>query len=169
MRYFLDTEFEERGGDGRMDIQVISIGLVADDGRTLYVENADFDWSRSDIDPWLIANVRPHLRGGAYARTPQQIREDLIAFFAGDDAIEIWAYYSSYDWVVLCSMFGRMIDLPPGMPKLCLDLKQRQKVSGMPKSMVPADPPDEHHALADAHWNRQLAEALDVHDRCPRT
>lgn len=161
MRYFLDTEFDERGGAGRMDIQTISIGLVAEDGRELYMENADYSWEQPGIDPWLIANVRPHLQGGDALKAPEQITLELTEFFAGDDDIEVLAYFGDYDWVVLCSNFGRMIDLPEGMPKLCLDLKQRQKALGMPKSLVPADPTDAHHALADARWNRQLAAALD--------
>jgi len=31
---------------------------------------------------------------------------------------------SDYDWVLFCSLFGRMIDLPKGFPMYCIDLKQ---------------------------------------------
>jgi hypothetical protein len=37
---------------------------------------------------------------------------------------EFYAYYADYDWVVFCSLFGRMIDLPKGFPMYCKDLKQ---------------------------------------------
>lgn len=37
---------------------------------------------------------------------------------------KFYAYFADYDWVVFCWLFGRMIDLPKGFPKYCLDLKQ---------------------------------------------
>jgi hypothetical protein len=54
-----------------------------------------------------------------------------------------------YDWVVLCQLFGRMVDLPVGWPKYCLDLKQMAAESVDPRM---PDLPDkiEHHALWDA-------------------
>ena len=37
---------------------------------------------------------------------------------------EFYGYYSDYDWVCFCWLFGRMIDLPSGFPMYCIDLKQ---------------------------------------------
>lgn len=37
---------------------------------------------------------------------------------------EFYGYYSSYDHVVLCWLFGKMIDLPKGFPMYTIDLKQ---------------------------------------------
>lgn len=37
---------------------------------------------------------------------------------------EFYGYFSDYDWVLFCSLFGRMIDLPKGFPYYCIDLKQ---------------------------------------------
>ncbi len=39
------------------------------------------------------------------------------------DTVEFYGYYSSYDWVVFCWLFGKMNDLPGGFPKFCIDLK----------------------------------------------
>jgi len=164
MRYTLDTEFDERAGDGVAQIQLISVAVIAQDGRELYMENAGYDWDQDGIDPWLIANVRPHMRGGEYALTAEQMRERATAFFAGDNQIEMWAYYADYDWVALCSIFGRMVDIKtfcPGMPKLCLDLKQAVLDAGIPKSDLPEQDGDEHDALADCRWNWQLLRLLD--------
>ena len=47
MRYWFDTEFDERGPD----IQLISIGIVAEDGRHYHVANADYD--KSGANEWL--------------------------------------------------------------------------------------------------------------------
>lgn len=35
-----------------------------------------------------------------------------------------YAYYADYDWVVFTQLFGRMVDLPKGFPRYCIDLKQ---------------------------------------------
>lgn len=40
------------------------------------------------------------------------------------DPVEFYGYYSAYDHVVLCQLFGKMIDLPTGFPMYTIDLKQ---------------------------------------------
>lgn len=37
---------------------------------------------------------------------------------------EFWGYYCDYDWVLFCSLFGTMMDLPKGFPMYCRDVKQ---------------------------------------------
>lgn len=55
MRYFLDTEFIE---DGRT-IDLISIGVVAEDGREYYAISKEFDGSKASL--WVRKNVFPLL------------------------------------------------------------------------------------------------------------
>ena len=50
-----------------------------------------------------------------------------------DHDIEIWSYYSAYHWVAFCQLFGKMIDLPYGIPHYCLDVKQYVKRLCNPK------------------------------------
>jgi hypothetical protein len=57
MRYFYDTEFLE---DGRT-IELISIGIVAEDGREYYAVNSDMPVDRITKDNWLLNNVWPLL------------------------------------------------------------------------------------------------------------
>jgi len=38
--------------------------------------------------------------------------------------VEFYGYYSDYDHVVFCWLFGKMIDLPKGFPMYTIDLKQ---------------------------------------------
>jgi len=58
MRLFFDTEFVE---DGRI-IDLISIGMVREDGTELYQINNDENViERAVAHPWLTANVTPHL------------------------------------------------------------------------------------------------------------
>lgn len=67
-RYWYDTEFLE---DGRT-IELISIGIVASDGREYHAVVADGDWNRVLLSPWLVAHVVPHL---------PLIRADVLASY----------------------------------------------------------------------------------------
>lgn len=40
------------------------------------------------------------------------------------DKPQFYGYFADYDWVALCWLFGKMIDLPKGFPWYCYDLKQ---------------------------------------------
>ena len=55
MRYFYDTEFID---DGRT-IELISIGVVAEDGREYYAVSTEFDPDRAGS--WVRKNVLPKL------------------------------------------------------------------------------------------------------------
>ena len=144
MRIWFDTEFLE---DGKT-IDLISIGAVRDDHRTYYAEVAGFDLS--GLPEWHQKNVVPHLVGAAAQRSPVQIANELLDFCGAKP--ELWAYYADYDWVVLCQLFGTMMDLPEHWPMFCMDVKQLAVMKGNPK--LPPQIGKEHHALADALWNR---------------
>ena len=73
-RVWFDTEFIE---DGRT-IELVSIGMVREDGETYYAEVAGVDYSRAD--PWLHANVFPHLAGGKFLKKREQIAREIIEF-----------------------------------------------------------------------------------------
>lgn len=47
VRYFYDTEFIEDG----QTIELVSIGIVAEDGREYYAVSTDFDPARAN--PWV--------------------------------------------------------------------------------------------------------------------
>jgi hypothetical protein len=160
VKYFLDTEFFE---DGRT-IDLISIGIVAEDGREFYACSLDADWPRINREPWLVANVVPHLpEDGATAWMGRlSIRDRLLAWVGNDPKPEFWAYYADYDWVALCQLFGRMIDLPAHFPKFCRDLKQFAVDKGNPT--LPKQESGEHNALADARWNQKAFEFLQAWD-----
>lgn len=160
MRYFIDTEFYE---DGRT-IDLISIGVVAEDGRELYAVSTEAELHR--VSPWVREHVLPSLPtyGDAAWMDRAAIRDRLFGFIS-DSKPEFWAYYADYDWVALCQLFGTMMDLPKGWPKFCRDLKQLSSDVGSPKH--PPDPEGEHNALVDARWNRELYAFLIAHGRRP--
>jgi len=106
-----------------------------------------------------------------------------------DRPIEFYAYYADYDWVAFCWLFGKMINLPKGFPMYCIDLKQEMdkkvelvqlfyhgglvssekdrlctfeeklnKIKSLPNYPKQTN---EHNALADTRWNKELHEFLN--------
>jgi hypothetical protein len=144
MRFWFDTEFYE---DGRT-IELISIGVVSEDGCTYYGETPGAERLAAKSE-WLKQNVLPHLTHQQLYR--EYLAQELIDFMG--EKPEIWAYYADYDWVALCQLFGTMLDLPKGWPRYCRDVKQLADSLGNPR--LPKQTSTEHHALADAKWTRE--------------
>ena len=149
MKIWFDTEFYEDGDT----IELISIGMVREDGKTYYAETRKAIKLANKTD-WLKENVLPHLWGVYDNRS--QIREQIIKF-AGENP-EFWAYYGAYDWVVLCQLFGTMMELPKNWPMFCMDVKQLAVMKGDPE--LPQQKSAEHNALADAIWTKEAWEFL---------
>ena len=157
MKYFIDTEFAESPGK----IDLISIAIVAEDGREFYAEVSDFD--DSSANEWVAANVLPYLWRKAADKTPynawslngsygglftkRELPGEIVRFVTCKNP-EFWGYYADYDWVVFCWLFGAMIDLPEGWPMYCKDYKQLIDCNGLEISQ----PVNVHHALMDAKW-----------------
>jgi hypothetical protein len=83
-----------------------------------------------------------------------EVREFLLA---ADDP-ELWAWYADYDHVVLCQLWGTMMQLPKGMPMYTYDIKQ--ECDRLDNPTLPQQPAGEHHALADARHNKLRWEFL---------
>lgn len=212
MRYFLDCEFIEGFhkplfGNRRHFIDLISIGLVCENEITYSAISSEYRYKDADhwvqknvIDPLYVSTVHGDNRNrcesdnfhrSGYGLPNEVIAKDLRGIFEydiqyGNSPIEIYGYYADYDWVLFCSLFGRMIDLPKGLPMYCRDLKQMmdEKVSSFSNSdffthfhqkeplsfeeklkLYKGGPnfpqqDNEHNALSDAKWNKKLYEYL---------
>ena len=179
MKFFLDTEFIENG----VTIDLISIGIASEDGRTLYCQNSQCEFKNAS--DWVARNVFPHLShfrmnqgggrscneqpmtscdskftGACYAADCQwrrrvEIRDYVLEFCSVEKygKPEFWGYFADYDWVAFCQLFGSMIHLPKGYPMYCRDLKQMADELGDVKIPKPAF--EVHHALSDALWNKE--------------
>ena len=153
MKIWFDTEFID---DGKY-IELISIGMIDENGRTYYAENEECDLNR--VCEWVQKNVVPHLTGPKKSR--KEISEDIFRFAGANP--EFWGYYADYDWVIMCQLFGRMMDLPPHWPMFCRDVNQfRHDVGGVP---LPEQVSQEHNALADAIWTYECWYYLDKFKR----
>ena len=161
MKYFLDTEFIE---DGKT-IELLSIGIRAETGDIFYAENSEADWNKAG--DWVKTNVLPHMAGSSATGTwltRAEIADALVMWVNTTNSryknnpIQFWGYYADYDWVVLCQLFGTMMDLPKGFPMYCMDLKQLCMMLGNPD--LPPQTSGEHNALHDAVWNMDTYEHL---------
>ncbi len=183
--FFYDTEFLELGPED--PIALISIGIVHPaSGKTYYAVNSEMPVGSIKRQPWLMENVWPwlptlkgHPSGGAcrcidarhldksdpVVKPRAQIASEIAMFIATlgspkRDENELWAWYSSYDHVVLAQLFGRMIDLPECVPMFTRDLKDAHVRAGSP--VIPEQDSGEHHALADALQCVEIAKYLGV-------
>lgn len=254
-KYYYDTEFLEGTqtkyilgipfGKTKPTIDLISIGIVSEDNRELYLISKDFNlkeaWNRYDLKQnqgcgdannlpprkvfWIRENVlKPifielwqnekgakltnadfnsgifnykHLKSliNKYGKTNEQIAFEVLNFVHGysdmgnwlgssDDyyntmcksnpkePIQLYGYYSAYDHVALCWLFGKMIDLPTGFPMYTRDLKQeldriqefhinRYNAGSLSNFLGYPKETNSHNALSDAKWNKALYEFLN--------
>jgi hypothetical protein len=179
MKIFFDTEFYDVGYRLNVPEDLISIGLVTEGGEELYIENQLCDhegktrvaWKEED-KAWMKANVLPKL-----SRDPKDSfwGSDIaseIRTFVGDEKPEFWAFYGAYDWVFLCKLFGGLLKLPKGWPRLFHELKWYMDANGVEKGMSfcpKQDPATQHHALHDAKWERDVYLWIDANQNSQRT
>ena len=110
-----------------------------------------------------------------YGKTNKQISEEIVKFTKVNicfknvnynqaksnpeifDAVrpQFYGYYSDYDWVVFCWLFGRMIDLPKGFPMFAFDIQQQIEEYNIDKKLLLENIPQIncHNSLQDAIWN----------------
>lgn len=195
IKYFIDTEFSEgfhkpMFGKKRHFIDLISIGIYCEDGRSYYAISNEFN--PKDADLWVKENVisklpSKHFNGSnaheaRLWKSNKQIADEIIQFISYSFEIpEFYAYYADYDWVLFCSLFGRMPDLPNGFPMYCIDLKQTLDEKQITYSqkfnnktyLTPhqgdiklsdgyPSQNDEHNSLSDAKWNYKLYKFLQT-------
>lgn len=147
MRYFIDTEFIERP----CTIDLISLAIVAQNGRELYLVSTEFDGTQANefVRKHVIPNLaHPNNQSMPYV-SRATMRERVLEFIGTDATPEFWGYFADYDWVGFCWLFGGMSDLPKGWPYYCGDLRQALDAAG--PTSVQQDLSD-HNALSDARW-----------------
>jgi hypothetical protein len=175
MRVFYDCEFVERGRE--LPIQLVSIGMVREDGPEMYLINEEC-LSNVVKHPWLSVNVVPELPiafddpyifqwSKDHEDYPNVMAMDAIPLAIHDfltvglelDPAELWAWYGAYDHVVLCQTFGSMAELPPGVPMFTHELQQLSEEH--PQVVLPPQPIRRHNAMHDARWVQEAFRRID--------
>lgn len=174
-KIYYDTEFIE---DGKT-IDLISIGMIAEDGREYYAVSDSFNWRKFRKNPWLMENVLPGLprlpselrsiypkmlidKSSPVVKSRDRIANEVRRFISNTSKPELWAWYGAYDHVALCQLFGPMIKLPVGIPMFTNDLKQECERLGNPD--MPKQEVGNHNALYDARHNKRMADFLTQYD-----
>ena len=158
MKYFLDSEFAERGP--QFPIELISIAIVAEDGREFYAVSNEFD--PATCNDWVKTNVLPLLppKTSPLWMSRAEIRRGVEMFIDEGDTIEIYGFYPAYDSVVFAQLFGTMADLPSSYPMNIIDLNFLLERHGLSRL---ESPEGAHDALIDAQWAFRLYQYIKTH------
>ncbi|MBN3946431.1 MAG: 3'-5' exoribonuclease [Nostoc sp. NMS7] len=97
MRYFIDLEFIENA----KTIDLISIGIVAQDGREFYAVNEECNFSKANY--WVQENVIPSLpvKNDPAWKTRDMIAFEVVAFIKQEPESELYHH-----------TFGSLCNLP---------------------------------------------------------
>lgn len=108
MRVFLDCEFTKLSAAAKL----ISLALVAEDGREFYVELLDA-WKEEDCSDFVKEIVLPQLWGGSYALPIVEARMSLLRFLTSfKKEVEIVTDAPQYDWELFATWYMRADDGP---------------------------------------------------------
>lgn len=151
-RIFFDTEFTGL----HKDTTLISIGLIAEDGRTFYAELNDYE--RSQVDEWIRDNVINHLIMKApeegeqeyYSKSrfnkdvpltkqwnlqmrgnKQEVAAELKEWLEQFNQVEIWSDCLAYDWVLFNDIFGHAFNIPKNIYYIPFDICTLFKMKGV--------------------------------------
>lgn len=161
MKVFFDTEFTGL----HHNTTLMSIGMVAEDGRTFYAELTDYD--KSQLDDWLEKNVVSNFTGEG--RTNMlNLDKKIEAFLEPYDQVEMWSDCLAYDWVLFNRIWGHAFNLPKKIYYIPFDVCTFMKIRGIDPDINREDfafggKPEvaqKHNALWDAQVIRACYENL---------
>lgn len=134
MNLYFDTEFTGL----HKDTTLVSIGIVAENGKKFYAEFSDCD--ESQCDDWIKENVLKYtILGGndtlvkrlgedsdttAVLGSKADIRYELGEWLKQFDEVQFVSDVCHYDMVLLIDIFGTAFDLPKNVSAVCHDINQ---------------------------------------------
>jgi hypothetical protein len=175
MKVFFDTEFTGL----HKNTSLISIGLIAEDGRFFYAENVDYD--KSQLNDWLKENV---IANTSYLKDTENvdltstslfayynvaslniIRADLIDWLSQYESVEMWSDCLAYDWVLFNDIFGTAFDIPKNVYYIPFDICTLFKLKGVDPDISREEfanmaGEEKHNSLHDAKVIKTCYERL---------
>jgi hypothetical protein len=156
---FMDTEFTDFDYP-----QLISIGLVSEDGESFYAEMSN-GWSREGCSPFVAEHILPQLTGGDYLQErcyAGRRLADWLAEFPGP--VRVVTDAPGYDWVLMLDLLAGIVpgNLYPeplafysdSFPEL-VPLLQEARERAFANALA-------HHALNDAEALREAWEVMTL-------
>lgn len=184
MNIFFDTEFTGL----HKNTTLISIGCVADNGKTFYAELTDYD--KSQCNDWIKENVINHLLLGTehfvlrsepekceVQGTKNQIKKYLALWLSQFKSVQLISDVCHYDMVLFIDLFGTAFDLPENVSASCRDINQdiarhygileseafdKSREEIVSETSGKPIPGDKHNALYDARIIKAIYEKLVV-------
>ena len=154
MKVFIDTEFTDL-----VDMDMISIGLVTEDGLEFYAERNDFDVGL--CNDFVRSQVLPLLRApGAVVYSKPDLLHAVDTWLSQfKDDRPVICYDNMCDWSLLWDLYAKQTPawLTPRNIRDHLDIEKRSAFF-VETGLI------QHHALNDAHANR-CAMMLDPFHR----
>lgn len=162
-KVFFDTEFTGL----HQNTTLISIGLVAETGQTFYAELTDYDTSQVDV--WIQENIINKLVLSTFDNTAslkewklksdkETVKYGLIKWFEQFDKVEMWSDCLSYDWVLLCQIFGHAFSIPNHICYIPFDICTLFKVKGIDPDISRED------FTADIFQDQTMSKHNALHD-----
>lgn len=134
MKLFFDTEFTGL----HKNTTLVSIGIVAENGKRFYAEFSDCD--ESQCDDWIKENVLKHTILGGNETLAARLGEDsnttvvlgskadirceFCEWLKQFDEVQFVSDVCHYDMVLLIDIFGGAFDLPKNVSAVCYDINQ---------------------------------------------
>lgn len=133
MNLYFDTEFTGL----KKSTQLISLGIIYENGRTFYAEFNDYN--PNECDEWIQKNVIEKLTlsdknyfwkidesdGSTICKgSKQYVRAHLEYWLSAYDNIQLVSDVCHYDMVLFVDLFGTAFDLPASINPSCHDINQ---------------------------------------------
>lgn len=159
MKIFFDTEFTGL----HQKTTLISIGMVAEDGRELYCELCDYD--ESQIDNWLRVNVIANLYQTNRINT-ESLAKAIEGFIEPYESVEMWSDCLAYDWVLFNQIWGHAFNIPKKINYIPFDICTLFKIRSINPDINREEfsgiKGEKHNALHDAKVIKKCYELLSA-------
>jgi hypothetical protein len=160
MKIFFDTEFTGL----YQATSLISIGMIADDGRTLYAELDNYEPGQGYITDWIKENVIANLDGKNVV-SREELAKQIEKFIEPYKQVEIWSDCLAYDWVLFNQIWGGAFEIPKSIYYIPFDICTLMKIKGVDPDINREEfagiTGQKHNALHDARVIKACYEKLN--------
>lgn len=138
MKVFFDTEFTGL----HQETTLISIGMIAENGKMFYAEFNDYD--QNQVASWLRDNVicnllvqdetkkrKNQIVNKTVVGDSAYIAECITEWLKQFDKVEMWSDCLSYDWVLFNNLWGHAFSIPSNVYYIPFDICTSFKEHGI--------------------------------------
>lgn len=165
MRIYLNAQF----ASGNHRERLISVGMTSEAGEFYRIVGDNNAVEHARRDAWMREHVLsrlPYLEEGRdwhwdedhpdvnSVMREEQLVDDVLDFVDAHMGPELWGWQSSFAYVTIRHLFGKLTDRPNGFPGWCGELASKWAEAGKPE--LPTRGDNGNHALEQAQWARDV-------------